>query len=57
MDYLRNLNFHKDQSIARDMKEAILELMTHPWIKNIGKYQLPYIWDKVFVKSPEFKLE
>ena len=44
----------EDQSIARTIKEAILIRVNDPSLKrNIGKYQLPHIWDEVLVKSPE----
>ena len=47
-----------DQSIARSIKEAILIRVNDPSLnRNIGKYQLPCIWDEVLVKSPELKLK
>ena len=46
----------EDQSIARTIKEAILIRVNDPSLnRNIGKYQLPHIWDEVVVKSPELK--
>ena len=46
----------EDQSIARAIKEAIVIRVTDPSLnRNIGKYQLPHIWDEVLVKSPEPK--
>ena len=48
----------KDQSIARTIKEAILIRVNDPSLnRNIGKYQLPHIWDEVLVKSPELKFK
>ena len=48
----------EDQSIARSIKEAILIKVNDPPLnRNIGKYQLPHIWDEVLVKSPELKLK
>ena len=48
----------EDQSIARTIKEAILIRVNVPSLnRNIGKYQLPHIWDEVLVKSPEFKFK
>ena len=48
----------EDQSIARTIKEAMLIRVNDPSLsKNIGKYQLPLIWDEVLVKSPELKLK
>ena len=38
----------EDQSIARTIKEAILIRVNDPSLnRNIGKYQLPHIWDEV----------
>ena len=48
----------EDESIARAIKEAILIRFNDPSLrKNVGKYQLPHIWDEVLVKSPELKLK
>ena len=48
----------EDQSMARNIKEAMLIRVNDPPLnRNIGKYQLPHIWDEVLVKSPELKLK
>ena len=48
----------EDQSTARTIKEAILIRVNDPSLnRNIGKYQLPHIWDEVLVKSPELKFK
>ena len=48
----------EDQNIARAIKEAILIRVNNPFLnRNIGKYQLPHIWDEVLVKSPELKFK
>ena len=48
----------EDQSIARPIKEAMLIRVNDPSLSsNIGKFQLPHIWDEVLVKSPELKLK
>ena len=48
----------EDQSMAMTIKEAMLIRVNDPSLnRNIGKYQMPYIWDEVLVKSPEFKLK
>ena len=48
----------EDQNIARTIKEAILIRVNDPSLnRNIGKFQLPHIWDEVLVKSPELKLK
>ena len=47
----------EDQSIARAIREVMLIRVNDPSLsRNIGKYQLPHIWDAVLVKSPEPKL-
>ena len=53
-------NFSKvgreEQNIARTIKEAILIRINDPSLnRNIGKFQLPHVWDEVLVKSPELK--
>ena len=48
----------EDQSLARTIREAMLIKVNDPSLnRNIGKYQLPHIWDEVLVKSPELKLK
>ena len=48
----------EDQNIARTIREAILITLNDPSLnRNIGKFQLPHIWDEVLVKSPELKLK
>ena len=48
----------EDQSIARAIKKAMLFRVNDPSLnRNIGKYQLPHIWDEVLVKSPELKFK
>ena len=48
----------EDQSLARTIREAMLIRVNDPSLnRNIGKYQLPHIWDEVLVKSPELKLK
>ena len=48
----------EDQNITRTVKEAILIRVNDPSMnRNIGKYQLPCIWDEVLVKAPELKFK
>ena len=48
----------EDHNIARTIKEAILIRVNDPSLnRNIGKLQLPHIWDEVLVKPPELKLK
>ena len=43
--------------MARTIKEAIYIRVNNPTLnRNIGKYNLPYIWEKVLFSIPEFKL-
>ena len=43
-----------DQNIARSIKEAILIRVNGPSLnRNMGKCQLPHIWDEVLVNSSE----
>ena len=46
-----------DQSMTRTIREAMLIRVNDPSLnRNIGKYQLPNIWDEVLVKSPKLQL-
>ena len=48
----------EDQCIAGTIKEAILIRVNAPFLnRNIGKYQLPHIWDEVLIKSTELKFK
>ena len=48
----------EDQNIARTIKETILIRVNDLSLnRNIGKYQLPHIWDEVLVKAPELKFK
>ena len=48
----------EDESMARAIREAMLIRVNDLSLnRNIGKYQLPHIWDEVLVKSPELKLK
>ena len=45
-------------SIARNIKEAIFLRAKDPSLnRNIGKFQLPHIWDEVLARSPELQLK
>ena len=42
--------------MASASKEVIYIRLNNPTLnKNIGKYNLPHIWDKVLFSIPEFK--
>ena len=46
-----------DQSMTRAIREAMLIRVNDQSLnRNIGKYQLPHIWDEVLVKSPDLQL-
>ena len=58
--YLDNFTIvgSEDNSIARIIKEAILIRVNDPSLnRNIGKFQLPHIWDEVLARSPELHLK
>ena len=45
-------------SIARNIKKAIFIRVNDPSLnRNIGKFQLPQIWDELLAKSPELHLK
>ena len=47
-----------DQSMTRAIREVMLMRVNDPSLnRNIGKYQLPHIWDEVLVKLPEMQLK
>ena len=42
----------EDQNLGRSTKEAIFLKINAPSLnRNIGKYQLPHVWDEVLVNS------
>ena len=46
----------EEHGMARTIKEAIYIRVNNPTLnKNIGKYKLPHIWDKVLFFIPELK--
>ena len=48
----------EDNSIARNIKEAIFIRVNDPSLnRNIGKFQLPHIWDEVLARLPELHLK
>ena len=48
----------EDNNIARNIKEAIFIKVNDPSLnRNIGKFQLPHIWDEVLARSPELHLK
>ena len=45
-------------SLARNIKESIFIRVTNPTLnKNIGKLNLPYIWDGVLLNTPGLNLK
>ena len=48
----------EDNNIARNIREAIFIRVNDPSLnRNIGKFQLPHIWDEVLARSPELHLK
>ena len=57
MDKLSTVG-REDQSMTRTIRETMLTRVNDPSLnRNIGKYQLPHIWDEVLVTSPDLKLK
>ena len=47
----------EEENITRTIKEAILIGVNDSFLnRNIGKYQLPHVWDESLAKSPELKI-
>ena len=48
----------EDQNLMRTIKEAIYIWVNNPSLnKNIVKYHLPHIWDKVLLNTSELKMK
>ena len=46
----------EDNSLARTIKESMYIRVNNPYLnRNIGKYNLPHIWDKILFSIPELK--
>ena len=46
-----------ENSLARTIKEAMYIRVNNPTHnRNIGKYNLPHIWDKILFTIPELKM-
>ena len=46
------------QSLARNIKESIFIRVNSPTLnKNIGKFNLPHIWDRVLLNTPGLTLK
>ena len=46
----------EDNSLARTIKESMYIRVNNPTLnRNIGKYNLPHIWDKILFSIPELK--
>ena len=47
----------EDQNLIRNIKEALYIRVNNPSLnRNIGKYHLPHIWDKVLLNTSELKI-
>ena len=47
----------EENSLARTIKEAMYIRVNNPTFNtNIGKYNLPHIWDKILFTLPELKI-
>ena len=48
----------EDQGLARTIKESIYIRVNNPTLnRNIGKYILNHIWDRVILKTPGLKMD
>ena len=48
----------EEQNLMRAIKEALYIRVNNPSLnRNIGKYNLPHIWDEVLFNTPELKLK
>ena len=48
----------EDQNLKRSIKEAISIRVNDPSLnRNIGRYQLPHIWDEILMNSPELRFK
>ena len=48
----------EDNSLARTIKESMYIRVNNPTLnKNIGKYNLPHIWDNILFNIPELKMK
>ena len=47
----------EENNMARTIQEAMFIRVNNPTLnKNIGKYNLPHIWDRILFTIPELKL-
>ena len=52
-----NIVGREDENLNRWIKEALYIRVNNPPLnKNIGKYNLPHIWDEVLINTSELKL-
>ena len=48
----------EENNMARTIKEAMFIRVNNPTLnRNIGKYNLPHIWDRILLTIPELKLK
>ena len=53
-----NIVGREDQNLKRTIKEALYIRVNNPSLnRDVGKYQLPHIWDEVLFNIPELKLK
>ena len=57
MDNVKILG-REENNVARTIQEAMFIRVNNPTLnKNIGKYNLPHIWDRILFTIPELKLK
>ena len=52
-----NIIGREDHGLARTIKESIYIRVNNPTLnRNIGKYNLHHIWDRVLLNTPDLKI-
>ena len=53
-----NIIGKEDHGLARNIKESIFIRANNPTLnRNVGKYNLHHIWDRVLFSTPELKIK
>ena len=53
-----NIIHREPQGVTRNIKEAMIIRVNDPSLnRNIGKYQLPHVWDQILQETPALQLK
>ena len=56
--FIIKIIIREDNSLARTIKESMYIRVNNPTLnRNIGKYNLPHIWDNILFSIPELKIK